>query len=113
DLDVAVADQLPAAGRVLRRPEAREDGEARAYDQVDVAAAAVDHRARDATRLQRRHRQLAEVRGLAVARLVDGDVPRRNGRKHVENLAERRVVVGAESGPALDRIGRAGKPRPL
>ena len=66
--------ELPAPRRVLGRDEAAEDGEALVEDEADVAAAAVEDAAGDAACLERRHRELAEMRRDVVVACIDGDM---------------------------------------
>ena len=89
--------ELPAPRRVLGRDEAGEDRKALVADEGDVAAAAVEHAAGDAARLQRRHGQLAEVRGHVLVAGVDGDASSGHVAEHREHLADR-LSYDAESG---------------
>ena len=103
---------LPAPGRVLGRREAGEHGEARVDDEAHVAAAAVDHATRDATREERRRGQLAEVRRDVVVALVDGHVTRRDAPEHGQRLADRRIPVLCVGRPALDGERLPGETHP-
>jgi hypothetical protein len=78
--------------------------------EVDVATAAVDNGSRAAAGLERRHRELPEMGGPPVVRLVDGDVPGRHPPQHLKHLADRGVVLGSRIRTSLDRIGGSGKP---
>ena len=71
-------------------------------DEADVAAAAVEDAARDAARLERCHRELAEMRRDVLVAGVHGDVALRDVAEHREHLADRPVVRRAsrfEAGP--------------
>ena len=113
DRDVAVGKQLPARHAVLRRHVAGEDGKVLAQHVLNVARAAVDHGPRTAAGRERRHRQLAEVRGGTVVGLVDGDMPRRDGAEHLEHQPDGAVVVVARMRATEHRIHRSGQAHPF
>ena len=73
-------------------------------DEIDVTAAAVDHRAGYASRLQRGDGQLSEVGGRLTVRLVDRYMARRDGTKHLERRSYRLVVVGGRPRLALHGV---------
>ena len=104
---------LPPRHRVRRRRVAAEDGELLGEDQLDVAAAAVDHRADAAARAERDRRELAEVRGrrALVVCLVDDDVVRRHLAEHRQDPADRCVAVELHARNALDGEGGSRESR--
>jgi hypothetical protein len=72
---VAVRDELPAIRAVLRGGVSVEDRVIVSKDEVDVAAATVNNGSRAAAGLERCHRELPEMGGAPVVRLVDRTCP--------------------------------------
>ena len=77
-----------------------EDGKALVEDEADVAAAAVEHAAGDATCLQRRDRELAEVRRDVVVAGVHGDVLRQARRR--ASASTLRIAASYDAASGLD-----------